>query len=552
MRNSIPLALVCLLLVSFPAATQSPEGIAYRVEILPGGVQTFYRTEKGKRTLHVSAQFRLTGKQDGKVVTDVARENIVVKEDGKPVASVEIFPPAIQNLTTVLAIDTSGSMKSKPHGGESKMEEARKAANTFLDRLDPRADTGLILFNHELHTIEALAGDPNRMAAHRQRLRQRIASAVPRGGTAYLDATARAVEMLRNTRGRRAVLVLTDGQDMNSSRTLAQVIEQAQIAEVPVYTLGIGEPGKSEQVSSVLVLDHSGSMRDRASSSDQLRKIEALHQAASRFVDLIRPNAQTTLLPFSSEVESPRPFSQDKEFLKRQIRDLKPSGRTKLYDAAFAGIETLVAENPRGRKAVVILTDGRDVDSRRRPEAVIHRAQEAGIPLYTLGFGRPDDVQEDILREMAEQTGGTYHHADTQQRLFEIFEDLSIQLHDDGIDEEGLKKLANETGGKYFPARDVSKLQLLYAQLAEELQTTYTVIFPSWRSKDDGTARKVDISVERNGVRVSEVASADYVRPGLVVSEMSLWVYLPLLVILLGLIALPEGLRRLTRSATTP
>src|SRR5262249_47420236 len=134
-----------------------------------------------------------------------------------------------------------------------------------------------------------------------------------------------------------------------------------------------------------------------------------------------------------------------------------------------------------------------------------------------------------------------------QKKLLEIFENLSIQLHDDGIDEASLKQLAEQTGGKYFPARDVSQLQLIYEGLAQELQSTYTVTFPSRRSSHDGTARGIDISVMPNGTRLSDVARADYNVHGVVVPEMNASVYLVLLAVLGALLALPSGVRRLYR-----
>ena len=102
------------------------------------------------------------------------------------------------------------------------------------------------------------------------------------------------------------------------------------------------------------------------------------------------------------------------------------------------------------------------------------------------------------MKKMAEATGGEYFHAENQQKLYDIFEKLSIDLHDDGIDEQALRTLAKETGGKYYPGRDVSKLSLIYEELTQELESTYTVTYAS-RHPDDGTARKIDIAVVRGG-----------------------------------------------------
>ena len=60
-----------------------------------------------------------------------------------------------------------------------------------------------------------------------------------------------------------------------------------------------------------------------AEATDDISKMEALHRAATRFVDIMRPGARTTLLPFSDEVDKPRPFNADKEALKEEIKELK-------------------------------------------------------------------------------------------------------------------------------------------------------------------------------------------------------------------------------------
>jgi VWFA-related protein len=383
-------------------------------------------------------------------------------------------------------------------------------------------------------------------------LQQLVAAAQPRGGTAYLDAAAAAIDMLKGARGRKAVLLMTDGMDLNSNRSLREVIDLAKSAEVPVYTVGVGEPGKREPVTTVLVLDRSGSMDQRASDEDNTSKMQALHKAASRFVDLMRPGARTTLLPFNDKIERPGPFSANKEQLKRLIRQLEPDGGTLLFDATYDAIQTLETERPEGKRAVVVLTDGKEefpVFSKHRVEEVIRSAQQANIPLHMLGLGRPGELDERVMERMARETGGTYHPVRTEQRLFEIFENLSIQLHDDGIDEESLRQLAEQTGGKYYPARDISRLHLIYEELAQELQTTYTVTFPSHRQSHDGTSRGIDISVVRDGVRLSEVARFNYNTHGLVVPALDYQVYLGLLALLGGLLVLPAGIRRFARPA---
>lgn len=545
MRTVLFVALGLALLLAWPANGQS-DGADADIHIeMPKAVVSAMRPKGGQNVRMVDFTFQIKRLRDGAFVTDVPKEEILVEEDGQRVKEFTIYPPRANTLTVVFAMDVSGSMARS-----NKIQQAKQAALAFLKRLDPRADVGLILFDHQIQVAEPPVRDASKQQGHRDKLMGLVEKAEPAGGTAYLDATVRAVQMLKDVPGQRAVIVMTDGVDMNSKETLESAIQAAVIGEVPVYTVGIGDPGKNDPVTTVLVLDRSGSMAGKADAKDELTKIVALREAAKRFVGLMRRSATTTLLPFASAVDTPEPFTNNKDLLRRRIDALTPRDGTSLYDATDVGVKTLVASGVKGRKAVVVLTDGKDESpgSRRSDEEVIERAKEAGVPLYMLGLGQAYTINEPVMKKMAAQTGGEYYHAGNQQKLLEVFEHLSIQLHDDGIDEDSLRELATKTGGRYTHIKDVSQLQFLYESLAEELQSMYRVTFESRRSSHDGTARGIDVKIVRGG-RVISQGSVDDVARGVVVPQMSAVVYLGLLAGLAALLAAPGALRRMFRTA---
>jgi hypothetical protein len=210
----------------------------------------------------------------------------------------------------------------------------------------------------------------------------------------------------------------------------------------------------------------------------------------------------------------------------------------------------LMASDRDGKRAVILLTDGKDNKSAKDVDEVIRVAHEAEIPLHVLGLGTADNLDEPMMRRMARETGGTYHQAGSEKTLAEIFEQLSILLHDEGVDETSLRRLADSTGGKYFPAADISQLKFIYQGLAEELQTTYRVTFPSLRQDDDGTSRDIALSIWRQGAEISDIFRGGYNVRGVVVPEMDYRIYLAILAILVGLLALPGFLQRLWRRAS--
>lgn len=495
-----------------------------------------------KKAIFVRVRFAIT--LDGANIDKLGEDyKLVIEEDGQRVKEVDVPRPTVsEDLSVMLALDTSGSMKE--HG---RMEQARTAGEAFLKKLPTRADCGLILFDHEIReTMLPIFERPPLLV--------KIQAVQPRGGTAYLDATSEGVMMLKNTRrGRdRAVVLLTDGIDLNSKKNIQQVIADAKKERVRVYTIGIGEPGKFEPVNTVLALDHSGSMKPPANETDTTSKIEALHLAAERYVDSMSSAGRCSIVPFSSLVGTPRSFMDKTQafHLKASIKKLQPYGETAVFDATYDAVCHLDADGAKGKRAVIAMTDGIDNTSRRRVEEVIERAKEAKIPLYMLGFGRAGEIDDATMQRMAAQTGGKYYHAKNKDALLEIFENLSIQLHDDGIDEIALKKIAKDTGGQYYPAKNVAELKLILEQVTQNIQReAYEVVFESRFQTADGRLRDVTLKLVRRGStgggdEVIQEETGTYQTRGLVIAEMNPFIYLILLMGLAGLIALPAWLQR--------
>ena len=94
--------------------------------------------------------------------------------------------------------------------------------------------------------------------------------------------TARAIDMLKDvpTGKGRAVVLISNGLDQYSKAQKEDIIAAARKNDVIVHTIGIGEATKPQNVNTVLVLDHSGSMEAPADDDDPTPKIQGLHMAA--------------------------------------------------------------------------------------------------------------------------------------------------------------------------------------------------------------------------------------------------------------------------------
>jgi VWFA-related protein len=538
MRTPLAVFLGALLLAAVPVLAQPPASRAYKLTFETGALTPENEEYEGKKQLVLTVRFGITRLIEN--AGDVAKDyKILIKEDGRTVQEVDVpQPKPSDDLAVVLAMDISGSMND---GG--RIQQARGAASVFFMNLPARADCGLILFDHLIKVAESPSKD-------RTHLRKLVETTDPDGGTAFLDATREGIRMLERSKAKsKAVVVMTDGVDLNSHAKLEVVIKQAQAAGVRVFTVGIGEPGKNDPVTTVLALDRSASMLLPADDVDKKSKIAALKQAAYRFVSSMRNNARSTVLEFSDQVMPPRPFAGKKSpELQSAIDKLQASGETAFLDAAYTAVATLLAENPPGKRAVVLMTDGIDNSSRRRKEEVIKLAKAAKIPLYMLAFGRPGELDRDTMEEIAKKTDGQFFHAKNEKDLVNIFEKLSMKIHDDGVEEDVLKKLAFETGGKYYAAKDVKDLQFILKGVTESVaHKDYQIKWPSRSQVADGRPRLVELALTHKGEVIEAVKDTAGVR-GVVVAEINGVVYLVLLGLLGLLLAIPATLRRLTRS----
>lgn len=559
MRKYFLLAIPLLALAVLHAPAQSDKNPKYKISFNPDkDVEQLDVGPAGEKGIFVKVKYSITT-EAGQAVDELEGDHfLVVEENGKFVQKIPLQRKVNKDLSVMLTIDTSGSMKEF-----DRMSQARGAAEAFLKKLPASTDCGLLLFDHvtrrELNAMQEEKGPLIKLAptGNRALLLQKIMATQPRGGTAFIDATLDSVDVLRTVRGRdRAVVLMTDGIDLNSKGAIKDIITEATRDPnnlIRIYTVGIGEPGKKIPVNTVLVLDHSGSMIPPVDDTEKKPKIKALHEATERYLDTVSRHGRVSIIPFSSNVSIPWAF-RDKaripELKKKVAKEfepgggLAPQGETAVFDATYEGVCLLEADNSPGKRAIVAMTDGQDNSSRRRVEEVIERAKEAKIPLYLIGFGREGEIDEVTMRDMAKSTGGQFYHAKNTEKLIEIFESISSDLHDDGIDEETLKEIATKTGGKYYPVKNASELKVILEQVTQSIKQEPHVYFKSLNQRADGTLRRVTLSLTDAEGKKEDEQSGGYLKRGLVVAEMNHIIYLVLLVGIGALIALPGLLRR--------
>ncbi|HTS03021.1 MAG TPA: VWA domain-containing protein, partial [Thermoanaerobaculia bacterium] len=162
----------------------------------------------------------------GRPVTGLTKDAFHVFEDGVP-QDVDGFEVVTSlPLSLGIGVDTSGSM-------EESIVEAQKAAVEFLkDVMTKRDRTFLVTFDNEPQLVAHFTTD-------REKLEQALAGLRAQGSTALWDALVYGLYQYQGTKGRKAYVILTDGEDTCSHFTFDAALDYAKKTGVAVYFIGL-------------------------------------------------------------------------------------------------------------------------------------------------------------------------------------------------------------------------------------------------------------------------------------------------------------------------
>jgi VWFA-related protein len=206
-----------------------------------------------------------------------------------------------------------------------------------------------------------------------------------------------------------------------------------------------------------IVIDTSGSM------AETLPTVQEVVMGFLR--ELLRPRDRAFIEIFSDQANVLASFTADFPTLENALLSLFADRATALYDSAIMGLFQF--SGVRGRRAIVILTDGEDTASKNDFEDVVGYAQRAGVTVYTIGIN----------------LGATKVVPRWQ-----------------------LGKLAEITGGKAFFIGNQAELDKIYAEIDRELRTQYLLAYTSTSERPPTELRKVRVEVNRKGVKVRTIS----------------------------------------------
>jgi Ca-activated chloride channel family protein len=165
-----------------------------------------------------------------KLVGDLTKESFTVFEEGVP-QTIRDFLLEDRPITMAIVLDSSGSMRDA-------MPEVHQAAAGFVETLRPQDRALVIDFDDKVFLLQELTSD-------HALLKEAVTSTEALGSTALYDALHAAFRKLRGIEGRKAIVLLSDGDDSSSQFAYARILEEAKAQSILLYAIGLGDVRKS-------------------------------------------------------------------------------------------------------------------------------------------------------------------------------------------------------------------------------------------------------------------------------------------------------------------
>ncbi|MCW5966785.1 MAG: VWA domain-containing protein [Bryobacterales bacterium] len=174
-----------------------------------------------------------------------------------------------------------------------------------------------------------------------------------------------------------------------------------------------------ERLQCALLLDATGSMKDH---------LPALKEAALSFVGQLQTQDEVAIYTFGAGFRREQAFTADHRAASRALLNLRAAGDTALFDAIARAVRDL--DRRKGKKALVVFTDGQDNRSALNAGSASRRARLSGIPLYAIAQGeaaRNKELQH-TLEQIARDTGGMFFRISKPKELAGVFSEITRNL----------------------------------------------------------------------------------------------------------------------------
>jgi Ca-activated chloride channel family protein len=212
-----------------------------------------------------------------------------------------------------------------------------------------------------------------------------------------------------------------------------------------------------------VLIDTSASMTDR---------MDVVHEAAIGFLRTLRPGDRGAVVAFSDTVTVVQPLTEDRPLLEKAIESTHAHGATALNNAIYIALKQFGQqarqEGAVRRQAIAVLSDGEDTSSLVSFDDVLGLARKMGVNIYTVS--------------LQSKYAGQRQAQDGMRRYF-------------SESDYSMKTLARETGAQsFFPAL-ATDLKGVYAAIAAELASQYSIGYVPANNRNDGRFRRVVVQI---------------------------------------------------------
>ncbi len=398
-------------------------------------------------------------------VSDLKKEEFTVFEDGVKQELV-FFAPIKEPFQVVLMLDTSGST-------QEKLGQIQRAARKFIELLQPGDRIKVIAFDDQVYDLCGFT-------SHRGELQEAINATRAGQGTKLYDAVKFALNSLSRVKGRKAIVLFTDGVDWTSDSTRYEdnlaMIEEAGVIIYPIQ------------------------YNTRADLEEKLRQ----QQEAGNQVDLgsvlggsgrRSPGGNTppTIPGGGSPIPSGRGGQNDPYGI--------PIPPVVIGPRYPGGNRYPDNRNPGGNR----YPDDRYPGGNRYPDDRYPSGGRYPDDRYPSGGRYPDDRSPGGNRYPDDRypSGGRYPDSRDSRSPGRRSDNISVML--DGLYStatEYLREMAGRSGGEVYRADSLQSLPEVFAIIAAELRNQYSLGYYSSNAARDGKFRRIKVAVSRREVVV--------------------------------------------------
>jgi Ca-activated chloride channel family protein len=265
---------------------------------------------------------------------------------------------------------------------------------------------------------------------------------------------------------------------------------------------------ESEPINVALLLDTSGSTKD---------VLDKIRDAAKDFIDLMNPNDKVLIATFDSQVKVLSKFSSDKQTLKDALNQIQTADQEgSIVFRAVDHIARTSMDNLQGRKAIVLLSDGKDFGSSVSRSELMSQLEESDVLIYSVffqtgvGFNKLVVNPDGTVKEGKVNTKPKKQKKPKKKKGYSIvipmpgdtFTQEEIKLTDKTASTaavNSLQEMSDTTAGRFYQS-DAPNLSRIFKQIAGELRQQYRLGF--YTRDADAAVHDINVKVERPDVVV--------------------------------------------------